>query len=51
MKSELMNNLIGAIGGGVAFICFICYFFGMRFGFWGTLIGIGLMGLSCVSHD
>lgn len=51
MENNLLCDVIGGIGCVIAFLCFVCYFFGVSFGLWGTFFGIGLMGLALVSYD
>ena len=51
MSNNMICDFIGIIGTGIAFICFLCYFFGIAFGLWGTFIGIGMMGLALVNYD
>ncbi len=42
MKNNAICNLVGSIGCIISFFCFVCYFFGMAFGLWGTLVGMAL---------
>ena len=51
MENNALCSIIGCTGLAIASFCFVCYFFGMAFGLWGTFIGIAMMGLSLVSYD
>lgn len=51
MKNNAVCNLVGSIGCFVSFFCFVCYFFGMTFGLWGTLVGMALAALALVNYD
>lgn len=51
MRNDFLCNVVSGIGCVIAFLCFVCYFFGMGFGLWGTFIGIGLMGIALVNYD
>lgn len=51
MSNNMICDFVGIAGCAVAFISFVCYFFGIALGLWGTFAGIALMGLALVSYD
>lgn len=51
MPNNMVCDFMGVIGFAVAFISFMCYFFGIALGLWGTFAGIALMGLALINYD